>query len=106
MMGPYTQEKIENWVSDFCVSDAMRSFSPALRDVAGALLLTFLKGACENRGIEPEDIDEPDVRAAMLGPVAGLAIPKAARGEVPAVCGALLAYLEAEGRLGGGRVLG
>jgi len=28
------------------------------------------------------------------------------RGEVPAVCGALLAYLEAEGRLGGGRLLG
>src|SRR3954469_18486135 len=98
-MGPYTQDKIENWVSDFAVSDAMRSFSPAIRDVAGAVLLIFLKGACENRGIEPEDLEESDVRAALLGPVAQLAIPEAARGEVPAVCGALLAYLETEGRL-------
>jgi hypothetical protein len=106
MTGPYTQDKIENWVSDFCVADAMRPFSPATRDVAGAVLLAFLKGACETRGLEPEDLEESDVRAALLGPVARLAIPDAARSEVPAVCGALLAYLEAEGRLGGGRVLG
>jgi hypothetical protein len=106
MTGPYTHDKIENWVSDFCVSDSLRPFSPATRDVAGVVLLTFLKAACDLRRVEPEDVEEADVKAALLGPVARLAIPDAARGEVPAICGALLAYLEAEGRLGGGRVLG
>ncbi len=106
MTGPNTQDKIENWVSDFCASDAVRPFSPATCDIAGTVLLAFLAGACEIQGIEPEDVEEADLRSALLGPVARLAIPEAVRGEVPAVCGALLAYLEAEGRLGGGRVLG
>ena len=106
MAGPYTREKIENWVSDFCVSDAARSLAPELREVAGALLVAFLTGACEARGIEPEEIEEPDVKAALLGPVARLAVPAAVQDQVPAACGALLAYLEAEGRLGGGRALG
>lgn len=106
MTGSYTHEKIENWVSDFCVSDAIRPFSPATRDIAGSVLLAFLAGACEIRRVEPEDIEEADVKAALLGPVARLAVPETLRGEVPAVCGALLAHLEAEGRLGGGRGLG
>jgi hypothetical protein len=106
MSGPFTQEKIENWVSDFCISDAMEPFSPAARDVAGSVLLAFLTGACDVRGIEPEDVEEADLRMALLGPVARLAIPEAVRSEVPAVCGAMLAFLEAEGRLSGGRMLG
>ena len=106
MLGPYTREKIENWVSDFCQGDEAASFSPAVREAAGPLLVTFLTAACETRGIEPEEIEEPDVRAAMLGPLARLAVPEAVRNQVPAVCGSLLAYLEAEGRLGGGRMLG
>jgi SEC-C motif len=106
MTGPYTQDKIENWVSDFCVSDAMREFSPGVRDAAGSFLVTFLAGACDVRGIEPEDVEEADLRMVLAGPVARLGIPKGVRGEVPAVCGALLAYLEAEGRLSGGRMLG
>ena len=106
MPGPYTLEKIENWASDFCLSDGLRPFSPALREVAGPLLVAFLTAACAARGVEPEDIEEPDVKAALLGSVARLAVPEAARREVPAICGAFLASLEAAGRLGGGRVLG
>jgi len=106
MAGPYTQDKIENWVSDFCVSDGMRPFSPAMREMAETVLVAFMVGACEGRAIEPEDVEELDLRASLVGPVARLAIPEAVRSEVPRVCGALLAYLEAEGRLGGGRVLG
>src|SRR4051812_30397524 len=98
MTTPYTHEKIENWVSDFCASDAIRPFSPTAREIAGTVLLAFLAGASDIRGIEPEDIEEADVRSALLVPVARLAIPEAIRDEVPAVCGALLAYLEAEGR--------
>ena len=106
MTGPYTHDKIENWVSDFCLSDALRPFAPATRDTAGAVLLAFLNGACDIRGIEPEDLEQADVRTALLGPVAHLALPQAVRGEIPGVCGAFLASLEAQGRLGGGRVLG
>jgi hypothetical protein len=106
MPGPYTQEKIENWASDFCLSDGLAPFSQATREAAGQLLVTFLTAACDARGIEPDEIEESDVRAALVGKVARLAVPEAARREVPAVCGAFLAYLETEGRLGGGRVLG
>ena len=106
MPGQYTLEKIENWASDFCLSDGLQPFSAALREAAGPLLVTFLTAACDARGVEPEDIEEPDVKAAMLGRVARLAVPEEARREVPAVCGAFLAYLEDGGRLGGGRVMG
>ena len=106
MSGPYTQDKIENWVSDFCASDGMGQFSPAFRELAGMILLTFANAACEVRGIEPEEIEEPDIRASLLGPVARLAVPENLRSEVPKVCGEFLGYLEAEGRLSGGRVLG
>jgi hypothetical protein len=106
MPGQYTLEKIENWASDFCLSDGLRPFTPALRDAAGQLLVAFLTAACDARGVEPGDIEEPDIKAALLGSVARLAVPEAIRREVPAVCGAFLASLEAEGRLGGGRVLG
>ena len=95
-----------DWASDFCLSDGLRPFSPALREAAGPLLVAFLTAACDARGIEPEDIEEPDVKTALLGSVARLAVPEEAQREVPAVCGAFLASLEAAGRLGGGRVLG
>jgi hypothetical protein len=106
MPGPYALEKIENWVSDFCLTDGLQSFSPELREAAGQLLLAFMKAACGGRGIEPEEIEESDVKAALLGPMARLAVPQTYRREVPAVCGAFLAWLETQGRLGGGRLLG
>ena len=105
MPGPFTHQKIENWVIDFCISDHLREFSPPTRDLAGTLLQTFLKAACDVRTIEPEDLEESDIRAALLGPVAQLAIPEESRPEIPALCGALLTYLEEEGRLGGGKLL-
>ncbi len=106
MPGPYSLEKIENWVSDFCLTDGLRPFSPDLREAAGSLLLAFMKAACGGREVEPEEIEESDVKAALLGPVARLAVSETCRKEVPAACGAFLAWLETEGRLGGGRLLG
>ncbi len=106
MPGPYTQDKIENWVSDFCISDPRRPFSPARRVVAGELLVALLAGACAVRGAEPDEIKEADLRGALLGPVARLAVPEDLRREVPGLCAAFLGFLEAGGRLGGGRVLG
>ena len=104
-MGPYTREKIENWVGDFCGSDAIRSLSSGTREYAPELLTRFLVAACEARDIEPEDIEEPDLKPSLLK-LAGLQLPESVKLEVPALCGAMLADLESQGRLGGGKLLG
>jgi hypothetical protein len=105
-MTPYTQDKIENWVSDFCMTDGVRGFSAATREAAGVVLVTFLSDACAVRDVGPEEIEEADARAGLLGRVARLDLAEEVRKEVPGVCAAFLAGLEAEGRLGGGRMLG
>jgi hypothetical protein len=104
-MGLYTRQKIENWVSDFCGSDAARSLSSGTREYAPELLTTFLVAACEARDVEPEDIEEPDLKPALLK-LARLQLPESVKLEVPMLCGAMLADLESQGRLGGGRGLG
>ncbi len=104
-MGPYTREKIENWVGDFCGSDAIRSLSSGTREYAPELLTRFLVAACEARDIEPEDIEEPDLKSSLLK-LARLQLPESVKLEVPALCGAMLADLESQGRLGGGKLLG
>lgn len=106
MSNPWTREQIDNWVADFCQSDALRPFAPATREFAREILAHFLAAACEHRGLEPAEIEEPDCRAALLEHTARLQLPDAARAESPALVADFLAQLEAEGRLGGGRVLG
>ncbi len=103
-MQPFTREKIENWVSDFCGSDAVGSFSTGTREYAPELLTRFLVEACEVRNVEPEDIEEPDLKSSLLK-LARLQVPASVKEEVPAICAAMLAGLEAQGRLGGGRML-
>lgn len=105
-MNPYTREKIENWVGDFCSSDQARQVAPALREHAPAVLVEFLAAACEARGVEPDEIEEADVKAALVGKIARLDVPAEAKKAVPAACALLLGQLEDEGRVGGGRVLG
>jgi len=103
---PYAREKIENWVSDFCMSTQARQVAPSLREHAPAVLVEFIAAACEARGVEPDEIEEADVKAALIEKIAHLSIPAEAKAAVPAACALLLAQLEDEGRLGGGRVLG
>lgn len=105
-MQPYDLQRIENWVGDFCSSDAIRPFPPVVRELAAAVLTKFLVAACETRSIEPGDVEEADLKAALLGPVAKLNLAPAVKPKVPALCGAFLGQLEAEGRLSGGRLLG
>jgi hypothetical protein len=105
-MGPYTRERIENWVGDFCTSDAIRGIPGGLREHARDVLVRFFVAACEHGDAEPEDVEETDVKSALLGPVAKLNLPASVKGEVPALCGAFLADLQMQGRLGGGRMLG
>jgi hypothetical protein len=104
-MEPFTREKIENWVGDFCGSDAARSFSSGTREYAPELLTNFLMAACQARDVQPEDIEEPDLKPALLK-LAKLQLPASVKLEVPGLCGAMLADLESQGRLSGGRMLG
>lgn len=108
-----TRETIENWVGDFCHSDRLREAHPAVREHAAAMLVEFLAHAVEASGArmdeenpQPGDVEEPDLKAALLGRVARLNLPEAARPHVPQLCALFLTGLEEEGRLGGGRMLG
>jgi hypothetical protein len=105
MTSPYTRDKLENWVGDFCGSDAIRNFG-SIREYAQDLLLQFMLAACEHRDLEPEDLEEADLKAALLDRLARLNVPASIKSDAPALCAAFLTQLEAEGRLGGGRLLG
>lgn len=105
-MGPFTRDRIENWVSDFCESDALREYSAGTREFATAILGTFLIGACEARDRDPEELEDADIRVGMIDHVARLELPAAAKAEVPALASAFLADLETRGRLPEGRLLG
>jgi hypothetical protein len=98
-MNPYTRETIENWAGDFCSSDRIRQAHPSVREHASAILVEFLTRACSARdgGVEPGDVEEADLKAALLDHVARLNLPSdstarrakdprasLARGEAPA----------------------
>lgn len=106
MPSPYTREKIENWVGDFCASDAIARFGAAAQEFASEVLAALLVAACELRDVEPEDLEEPDLKHALTTRVARLHLPASVQAESPDLCAAFLAYLEEQGRLGGGRALG
>ncbi len=106
MSNPYTHDKIDNWVSDFCLSDQLCPFPADLRDMADAILRRMMYAACDIRDTEPDDLEENDIKEALLNTIAKLNIPAELHPHVPALCGALLTYLETEGRIGGGRVMG
>lgn len=105
-MGPYTADKIDNWVSDFCHGERARRFTGPIVEYAMEVLAAFLKAACEARGVEPEEVGEQDVRAGLLTGVAAMDLPPGVREQAPELCAAFLEELETAGRLGGGRSLG
>ncbi len=106
MSEPWRREKIESWVSDFCESPRAEPHAPLVREYAPEVLAAFLDAACGARDVEPSDIEERDMKPALLEGVARLEIPASVRQGIPALCADLLEGLEAEGRLGGGRTLG
>ena len=106
MLPPYSRQQIENWVGDFCSSDAVRGFASDVRDQAAGILTKFIVSACEIRDVEPGDLEESDLKAALLGPVAKLNLGETVKSKVLALCGAMLGHMESEGRLSVGRLLG
>jgi hypothetical protein len=117
MLSPYTREKIENWVGDFVSSDRLREAPRATHEHAAGALVEFMVAACSarettasiagrGRDIEPDEVEEDDLKHALLNTVARLNVPEPAKAELPALCAVFLSQLEEEGRLGGGRMLG
>jgi len=106
MSNPYTREKIENWVGDFCSSDRFREVPARVGEHAAAVLVELMVAACDRRDIEPEEIEEEDLKRALIDRIARLNLPETARGDVPELCALFLTQLQDEGRLGGGRMLG
>jgi preprotein translocase subunit SecA len=117
MLSQYSREKIENWVSDFVASDRLREVPASTHEHAAVALVEFMTAACSPRertaadagrdhGIEPDEVEEADLKHALLQHVARLNLPAQSKAGMPALCAAFLVQLEDEGRLGGGRVLG
>ncbi len=106
MQGPYARQQVENWVGDYCNSDAIRAFASGVREHAAAVLVKFIVAACEVRDVEPGELEEADLKAALLGPIAKLNLPEDIKGKLPALCGSLLGHMETEGRLSDGQLLG
>ena len=100
------QERIAHWVGDFCDTSAFRDHPSLVQEYAPEVLQVFLDGACQARDVEPADIEEGDVKPALLEHVARVEMPASARGDVPALCAAFLAEMQTQGRLSGGAQLG
>ncbi|MHC4250301.1 MAG: SEC-C metal-binding domain-containing protein [Planctomycetota bacterium] len=106
MPDPFREQTIENWVWDFCESEAGGRLPLDVAEVAGAVLEAFMTAACERRDVEPGEIEREDVRHALLEGLARIKLSANGRKRVPALVGDFLSGLEGQGRLGGGRALG
>ena len=102
----YRAETVALWVSDFVGSEAIRAHTPLVREYAPQVLTVFLEAACAHRDVDPADVEEQDLKPALLEGVAPLEIPGSVRSGIPGLCAGFLQELEAQGRLGGGRTLG
>ena len=97
---------IANWVGDYCTSTAFRDHPSLLREYAPEVLTTFLSAACDQRDVEPAEIEEPDLKPALLEHVARIEMAGSARPGVPELCGSFLSAMQDQGRLSGGHTMG
>ncbi len=105
MSNDWRRERIESWVSDYCLSTRAEAQPGLVREYAPSVLVAFLEAACAPRDVDPADLEERDMKPALLDGVARLEIPGSVREDLPALCADLLEGLEAEGRLDGGSTL-
>jgi preprotein translocase subunit SecA len=106
MTGPYTQEMLANWAADFVGGDRINLFPTPVQSVAQQVLETLLMSACARRNTEPANLDEEDLKFALLERVARVDIDPAIRPFIPSLCRSYLEDLQRQGRLGSGQHLG
>ena len=100
----FRSQTIATWASDFLETAAYGDLPAPAKEYAQEILPAFLERACAERDVEPRDIQESDLKPALLEGVGDL--PASVRAVVPDLCASFLQELEAQGRLGGGRTLG
>ncbi len=106
MLNPYSRDKIETWVGDFCDSSRYATLPHAAREYASQVLVAFLVRACEDGDTDPGSVSEKELRCGLLEGVTPLELPASVKAEVPLLCRSFLEELEDQGRLGGGAGLG
>ena len=105
-MNPYRLEKIENWVSDFCQSDRCATLPADLREHAPRLLMAFLQGACEKRGIDIAEIVEGDLASGIEQLALRRPAPQPVLERFPELGAAFFDLMELQGRVAGAESLG
>lgn len=101
----FEREQIENWISDFTASDALRAY-PRLAPYADQILREFTFGAVEVGQCGVDEMEESHVRSALIERVGRMSLVAPLAQQVPGLCGDFLAWLQQEGRLSRGRLLG
>ena len=105
-MDAATRERISGWVADFCHGDGLRGRPEAVAEHAQSVLETWLVAACERAKAAPDELEQTELREALLHTVARLDLPAAVHGAMPGLCRDLLAEFEAQGRLEDGARMG
>jgi hypothetical protein len=100
------EQKILNWVSDFCQSDSLGLFPSFIGEHAQLILETLLREASKHDIDSLEALTEESLQAGLLQGVARLGLSDEARPFVPSVCRAFLEDLQRRGRIGNGLTLG
>jgi len=106
VLNPYSREKIEGWVADFCDTSRYASIPHAAKEYAAQILVAFLVRACEDEDVDPGELSEKGIRCGLLDGVARLKLPESVKSDAPFICQSFLEELEDQGRLGGGGLLG
>jgi hypothetical protein len=105
-MAGFAGDEITNWVGDFCHSDAVTLFPPAVAEHAQSVLETLLEESVALRGAALTELAEEDLKHGLLTGVARLALGDEARPFVASLCRAFLEDLQKRGRFGKGATLG
>lgn len=106
MTDDFLRGTLANWAADFAGGDRVALFPPEVQTVAQEVLETLLVAACARREVQPDALDQEDLKHALLTEVARFAFAAEAKPFVPSLCRAYLEDLQRQGRLGSGQTLG
>lgn len=89
---------LESFVGDYLASEHYAVAGAGREEHAGALLAAFVAGARELQPEFPEQASADLFLDVLLGPLARLDVPVAARQGIPRLLGGFFDYLESSGR--------
>lgn len=99
----YQEEKIENWVSDFCQSDELNKYNSVVKEYAPQILKSFLLEASKKRNVDPGEIVTEDLPSAVQSSCIGL--PESVASVATSMIAEFLERLTVQGRVADGETL-